>query len=55
MWKNRILYLLLLLALLLLNLYLNNVYSLLLLLTAVAVPLFSVLFSRLSKDAVSLT
>ena len=55
MWKNRILYALLLLALLLLNLYLNNVYSLLLLLTAVVVPLLSVLFSLLSKDAVSVT
>jgi uncharacterized protein (DUF58 family) len=45
----------LLLALLLFNLYLNNVYALLLLLTAVAVPLFSVLFSRLSRDSVSVT
>ncbi len=55
MWKNRVLYAVLLLALLLLNLYLNNVYSLLLLLTAVVIPLFSVLFSRLSKDDLSVT
>ena len=55
MLKNRILYAVLLLALLLFNLYLNNVYALLLLLTAVAVPLFSVLFSRLSRDSVSVT
>lgn len=53
MLKNRVLYAVLLLALLLFNLYLNNVYSLLLFLTAVAVPLFSVLFSRLSRDSVS--
>lgn len=55
MLRNRILYAVLLLALLLFNLYLNNVYALLLLLTAVAVPLFSVLFSRLSRDSVSVT
>lgn len=53
MLKNRVLYAVLLLALLLFNLYLNNVYSLLLFLTAVAVPLFSILFSRLSRDSVS--
>ena len=53
MFKNRVLYAVLLLALLLFNLYLNNVYSLLLFLTAVAVPLFSILFSRLSRDSVS--
>jgi len=52
-FKNRVLYAVLLLALLLFNLYLNNVYSLLLFLTAVAVPLFSILFSRLSRDSVS--
>ncbi len=55
MLRNRIIYAVLLLALLLFNLYLNNVYSLLLLLAAVLLPLVSVLFSRLSRDAVSVT
>lgn len=53
MLKNKVLYALLLFALLLFNLYLNNVYSLALLLTALIIPLFSVLFSYLSKDTVS--
>ncbi|MBQ8063482.1 MAG: DUF58 domain-containing protein [Clostridia bacterium] len=54
MRKNKILYALLLLSLLALNLYLNNVYALLLLLTAVAIPLLSILFCYLSKDGVSM-
>lgn len=54
MLKNRIVYAVLLFALLLLNLYLNNVYALLLLLTTVAIPLLSILFCYLSKDGVSM-
>lgn len=54
MLKNRIVYAVLLFALLLLNLYLNNVYALLLLLVTVAIPLLSILFCYLSKDGVSM-
>lgn len=54
MLKNRILYILLLLALLLLNLYINNVYALFLLLIALALPLVSILSCYLSKAAVSI-
>lgn len=54
MVKNRILYALLLLILLVLYVYLNNVYSLLLLLTAIMIPLLSILFCFLSRNGVSM-
>ncbi len=54
MLKNRIIYAGLFLLLLLFNLYLNNVYSLLLLLAAVVIPTLSILFCYLSKDGVSM-
>lgn len=52
--RNRIFYGVLLLTLLGLNLYLNNVYALLLLLAAVVLPLLSILFCYLSRDGVSM-
>lgn len=55
MRKNRILYAVLLLALLLLNLYLNHAHALLLLAAAVVLPLGSVILCRRTKDTVSMT
>ena len=55
MLKNRILYAVLLLALLALNLYLNSAHALLLLAAAVVLPLCSVLLCRRAKDTVSMT
>ena len=54
MLRNRVLYAVLLVALLCLNLYLNNVYALLLLLTAVILPFLSILFCYQSRDGVSM-
>ena len=53
MIKRRIFYILLLIALVFAEVYINNKYSLILLLAAIVLPVISVLFARYSKDAFS--
>ncbi len=53
MWKNRLMLAAVLLALLLLELYVNNLFSLLLLLTGLFLPAVSVLFGVLSRNSLT--